>query len=116
MFNKRLQEVLTLKGITHYRLSKLTKIPSTTVSDIKIGKIKNPSLDVVIKIANGLNMSVSELIGEKEEKYTSEVKELADIALNLSPEHLKLLTLNARAFLGTHENETDLKKGENTGT
>ena len=64
MFSERLQEVLRLKGITLYRLCKLANISSSTLTDIKTGRVKNPGLDILSKIAHALNMTVSELTGE----------------------------------------------------
>lgn len=62
MFDKILQE----KGITAYAVSKGTGIPGSTFSDWKSGK-SSPKVDKLIKIANYLGVSLSDLIEVKEE-------------------------------------------------
>ncbi|MBW2002989.1 MAG: helix-turn-helix transcriptional regulator [Deltaproteobacteria bacterium] len=99
LFGDRLKEVLEAKGVSGYKLAKITGIPQNTINDVKKGKSKSPALDFVIKVAKALNMTVSELIGETEEKYTSKVKRLADIAMNLSNANVDILIDMANALV-----------------
>ena len=59
-----IEEVLKEKSITKYRLSKLTGIPYTTISDICSGKadIRRCSADTVYRISEALGMTVEEIL------------------------------------------------------
>lgn len=91
-FGKRLAEVLTSKNITPYKISKLTGITQSTISDLLNGKIKTTTLDSLTKISSALNITVSELIGEIEPTLTPELKDLLSSAKGLSSEQLRILT------------------------
>ena len=54
------------KQLTKCKVAKMSKIPQSTFSDIVTEKTQNPTLETLIKIANGLGVSVSELIMELE--------------------------------------------------
>jgi len=54
------------KGITQDTLAKRANVPYTTIAKIESGVIKNPSIQTVTKISEGLDVSLDELIkGEK---------------------------------------------------
>ena len=59
-----IEDILLEKSITKYRLSKLTGIPYTTISDICSGKtdIRRCSADTVYRIAEALGMTVEEIL------------------------------------------------------
>ena len=48
------------KGISVYRLSKLTGISHQTLSSLKTGKSKSPSFELMVKIADALDISLDE--------------------------------------------------------
>ena len=69
-----LQEILDEKQMTMYRLSKEAKVSFTTISEICSGKRKGIKLDTAIKIANALNIRVTDLIkGEQLVKVREEI-------------------------------------------
>ena len=53
---------------------------------------KSPLLDIVMQIANALGVTVSELIGEVEEEFTPELKELVESARGLDKEEIDAIT------------------------
>ena len=55
------------KQITKYRIAKNSGIPQTTLSEIASGKNSNPTIDTIEKIANGIGVTVSELMKKAEE-------------------------------------------------
>ncbi len=65
---KNLLKILSSKGITQYRLSKLTGIPQSTLSDLVKGKIKNPSSDLLSKISDNLGLTIDDLIKPSREE------------------------------------------------
>jgi transcriptional regulator with XRE-family HTH domain len=50
------------RGITQDTLAKKADIPYTTLAKIESGVIENPSIKTVVKIANGLNISLDDLV------------------------------------------------------
>ena len=68
-----LKELLKDKNLSMYRLSQLTGIPYSTISDICSGQtdIVNCSAGTVYKIANVLSISMEELIESENKEYRS---------------------------------------------
>lgn len=58
----RLKKILEEKKMTVYRLSKNSGVSQSGLNEIVMGKKKYPRIDTIIKIANGLNMSIDELV------------------------------------------------------
>lgn len=54
------------KQLTKYKVAKISGIPQSTFSDIVNEKNQNPTIETIAKIANGLGVTVSELINEAE--------------------------------------------------
>lgn len=50
------------RGFSQYKLAKTAGIPHSTMSTLLKGGIKNPSVDMINKIAVALNVPISELI------------------------------------------------------
>ena len=55
------------KQISKYRISKISGIAQTTLSEITNGKNANPTIETLDKIAKGIGIPVSELIKKAEE-------------------------------------------------
>lgn len=60
-------ELLQIKHITPYRVSKETGISQTTLSDWKTGRAK-PKVDKLLKLAKYFGVSVNYFLEEKEEE------------------------------------------------
>ena len=52
-------------GLSQNQLSKMTNVSQSAINDIESGKTKAPRIDTLIKIAEVLDVTVAELIGEK---------------------------------------------------
>ena len=59
---ENIKRIAEKEGITMYRLSKESKVSSSYISEIVSNKRKNPSIDIIKKIAGVLNVTVDELI------------------------------------------------------
>lgn len=59
----RLKEILRQKGITQYRLSQLSGIAESSISDICRQKCKKLSIHVVYELTDGLEMGIDEFFG-----------------------------------------------------
>ncbi|MZK53505.1 helix-turn-helix domain-containing protein [Clostridium beijerinckii] len=55
------------KRLTKYRISKESNISQTTLGEIVNEKNTNPTIDTLEKIANGLGVTLSELMRKAEE-------------------------------------------------
>lgn len=62
-----IKEIMSERGVTSVWLAEKVGISKVAVSNIITGK-SSPSLDNILKIADALNVSITELIGEKKEE------------------------------------------------
>ena len=60
----RLKTIREAKGLTKYRLAKLSGISQTYIYRLELGEIKNPRRDTLQALAQGLNITLAQLIGE----------------------------------------------------
>lgn len=58
----KLVGIMNKKGISIYSLSKISKIPKMTVYDLVVGNTKNPRINTLYKIAEGLGVDISEIL------------------------------------------------------
>ena len=61
--NEKLFEVLKEKKITQKKLSKMTGIPESTISDWK-RKGKTPGTDKLVQVCKAINVSPNEILGD----------------------------------------------------
>ena len=97
-FSERLLLVLKERKITQRQLSEKTNINETALSRYVNGSRK-PRMDILVKIARALNVSVEYLTGNEEGEITfQEVKNaLCKILYRISPEQrLELMKILAR--------------------
>lgn len=66
MIGENIKSFTKNEGITLYRLAKKAGISNSYLSDLINGKQNNPSIDILKKISEALNVSIDELIKEKE--------------------------------------------------
>lgn len=60
----RIKEIMSERSVTSAWLAEKVGISKVAVSNIITGK-SSPSLDNILKIADALNVSITELLGEK---------------------------------------------------
>ncbi|HUW44290.1 MAG TPA: LexA family transcriptional regulator [Dehalococcoidia bacterium] len=60
----RLKAFREAKGLTKYRLAKISGVSETYIYRIERGLIKNPRRDTLLKLAQGLGITLAELVGE----------------------------------------------------
>jgi len=60
----RLKALREMKGLTKYRLAKNTGVSETYIYRLERGLIENPRRDTLQKMAQGLGVSLAQLIGE----------------------------------------------------
>lgn len=56
---------LKKKGITKYRLAQLSGLSEETLTNIKLGRSKNPSFFTIYKISVALDISLGSLIPDE---------------------------------------------------
>lgn len=88
MFSDGMKKRREALGISQQTLSKISGVPQSTISAVESGA-RIPKEDTMVMIANGLNCTVGELLGEDEKKLTVKDDELdmriLTLARNLSP-------------------------------
>ncbi len=62
---KRLQGKLEEKGLSAFQLEKKVGLKRSAVYNILYGKSKNPGIDVMIAVADGLDCSLNDLVREE---------------------------------------------------
>lgn len=62
-----IESILKDKKMSQYELAKRMNVTTSTISELKLGRIKKPSFELVCKIADALEISLDELRGEKHE-------------------------------------------------
>ena len=60
----RLKAFRESKGLTKYRLAKLSGISQTYIYRLELGEIKNPRRDTLQALARGLSITLAQLVGE----------------------------------------------------
>jgi transcriptional regulator with XRE-family HTH domain len=60
----RLKALREGKGLTKYRLAKLSGISEVYIYRLELGQIKNPRRDTLQKLTHGLGITLAELIGD----------------------------------------------------
>ena len=61
-----IEKILHEKGLNQEQLAKRMHVHSSTISDLKHGRIKKPSFELMCKIADALEVSL-DVFREKEE-------------------------------------------------
>lgn len=62
------KKIRTEKGLSAYKLSKLARVGTTTISEIENGKRQSLNSTTIEKIANALNISTDRLMDVEENK------------------------------------------------
>jgi transcriptional regulator with XRE-family HTH domain len=88
---RRLESIRNQKGLSQYRLSKITGVSQPYLSGIEAGT-KNPTLDKMEQICKGLEITLAQFVSEDTESVPFEIQQLVQKAKTLNPEQLKLLT------------------------
>lgn len=73
----RLKALREAKGLTKYRLAKLSTVSQTYIYRIERGEIQNPRRDTLQKLADALSITVAELIGDIAPVATWQLVELS---------------------------------------
>ena len=79
-FGKRLKELRLAQGLNQTQFAKKVGLTQAAISQFEEGK-RIPSSNALQKIAAGLDLSLTELIGTSEEDSTDKEKDLAIQAL-----------------------------------
>lgn len=64
MYKNNLKKILKSKNINQSELSGIANVPRTNIVSIINGQIKNPTIGLMIKIADALNISLDEFRGD----------------------------------------------------
>ena len=63
--SENVKREIIIRRMTIRELAKETGISSTNISDIVNGKITNPRIETVIKLAKTFNMTIDKLVGRE---------------------------------------------------
>ena len=68
ILSKRIEYLCRQQGISYYSLSYKSTVPMTTLMHIIDCSTKNPGIFTIIKICNGLNISIKDFFDSNEFK------------------------------------------------
>ncbi|ABS40442.1 MULTISPECIES: helix-turn-helix domain-containing protein [Clostridium] len=68
ILGQNIKKIRTEKGLSAYKLSKLARVGTTTISEIENGKRQSLNSTTIEKIANALNISTDRLMDVEENK------------------------------------------------
>ena len=61
MIGTKIKKQRKKKGFSLKKLSELSGVSDSIISDIETGKVKNPGIMTILKIAKGLEVDIAEL-------------------------------------------------------
>lgn len=94
----RIKKLRLSKGFSQEKLADIMGISPKYLSNIERGK-ENPTLDMFIKLANALNIEVSEVFNYSHEKSPKELRQsITDLLKDGDANQLKLLARIAKAI------------------
>lgn len=64
MLGKNIKKIRQKRKLTQDKLARLADVSYTSLTKIETGVIKRPSVQVVVKIARALNITIEELVKE----------------------------------------------------
>lgn len=99
--------VKKLRESTGYSINKLAReagIGQATLSYIEMNA-KNPTIDTLLLICNGLNVSPSEFFKEQEPELPSDLRQLLREAESLTPAQREKLTEFIKSLKGAESSE-----------
>ena len=64
ILGKNIKKIRQKRKLTQDKLARLADVPYTSLTKIETGVIKRPSVQVVVKIARALNITIEELVKE----------------------------------------------------
>lgn len=67
MYKNNLKKILKSKNINQSELSRIANVPRTNIVSIINGQIKNPTIGLMIRIADALKISLDEFRGDKDD-------------------------------------------------
>lgn len=100
MFNtgQRLTSLRTSLGLTMNKLSRLSGVSQSFISNIEAGT-KNPTIDTINRLATAMGITLYDFFNEKESssvaedsiEYQPEIKQAMHKIQNLTPRQIKIL-------------------------
>lgn len=70
---KKIEREIKKQGLTQYRLSKMTGVSPSVLTDLKNGRNKKPSFELMEKIADALNVSMDVFRKDDEDDGNSDI-------------------------------------------
>lgn len=86
----RLKTIRTNKGYSVYKLAQISEISSTYIHEIEKGK-KQPTVEVISKLCNALNITLSDFFKEELKKKPINIDEVVKELKNLTPSQLEAI-------------------------
>jgi transcriptional regulator with XRE-family HTH domain len=103
----RVRELRKQRGLTQHDLARETNLTIKAIGELDRGEIHDPHLSTLIKVAEALDVSVSDLIGDARPVPMGEIMRRRRIAREMD-EAQRTVELMARERYGLDDREADL--------
>lgn len=70
---KKIEQEIKMQGLTQYKLSKMIGVSPSVLTDLKNGRNKKPSFELMEKIADALNVSMDVFRKDDEDDGNSDI-------------------------------------------
>lgn len=70
---KKIEQEIKKQGLTQYKLSKMIGVSPSVLTDLKNGRNKKPSFELIEKIADALNVSMDVFRKDDEDNGNSDI-------------------------------------------
>lgn len=83
----RIRELKEARGLTSYRLSKTSGVSQTYLREIESGT-KQPTVEIIEKLATALGLTLSEFFSEEPPELTADQREILALVDGLPPDQI----------------------------
>lgn len=95
----RIKELMDDKGISAYKLAKISNVSSTYIREIIAGE-KQPTVEVISRICNGFGITLVDFFSEESPELKPELRKLLETAKDFSPDQLDKLNMFLETIKG----------------
>lgn len=100
-------ELLKDSGTSIAEMCRITGIKKPVISMWRSHPDVVPKLDTAVAIAEYFQISLSELIGQKQQRFSAEVLKFAELEKSLTKTEINSVLAVARTFFAAHQGEKE---------
>ena len=95
---ERIRYFRKIKNLTGNQLSEMTNIAQSLISRYETGQVE-PPVSTLINICDALGITLAEFFADDQQELPPELRQLLNIAKNLTPEQVEALQNFLKSFI-----------------